>query len=155
MTLKLISRSGCLAAFALVPFLVGCGGVRPAKVTGILTLNGQPVEGATVQFVPVKEGGRPATGLTKADGGFSLTTFEDQDGALPGEYKVVITYHPPVENAPPAQTTEQGMKQAMQAQAQAKKGKPKYVIPAAYSDASKTPFTQTVPTNGPIKFDIK
>jgi hypothetical protein len=155
MTLKLIPRSSCLAALALVPFLVGCGGARPVKVTGTLTLNGQPVEGATVQFVPVNEGGRPATGLTKADGGFSLTTIEDQDGALPGEYKVVIRYNPPLENSPEAQSTEQGMKAAMQAQAQAKKGKPKYVIPPAYSDATKTPFTQTVPTSGPVTLDIK
>ena len=84
----------------LIPTLVGCGGQRPVKVSGTVKLHGQPIEGATVQFVPVKEGGRPATGMTKADGGFSLTTIEDQDGAMPGEYKVVITYNPPVETAP-------------------------------------------------------
>lgn len=157
MTRKLIPRSGYLAVLALVPFFVGCGGVRPVKVSGTLTLNGQPVEGATVQFVPVDPGGRPALGLTKADGGFSLTTIEDQDGALPGQYKVVITYNPPLESssAAPAQTTEQGMKAAMQAQAQAKKTKPKYVIPPAYTDATKTPLTQTIPASGPITLEIK
>jgi hypothetical protein len=138
----------------LTHFLVGCGGSRPVKVSGTVTLRGQPVEGAMVQFVPVKEGGRPATGTTRADGGFNLTTIENQDGALPGEYKVVITYNPPVETAP-AQNTEQGMKQAAQAQSQVKKAKAKYVIPAAYTDATKTPVTQTVPTDGPVNIDIK
>ena len=103
---------------------------------------------------PAKAGGRPATGLTKADGGFSLTTLEDQDGALPGDYKVVITYNPPVETGP-AQNTEQGMKQAAQAQAKMKKQKPKYVIPPAYTDAAKTPVPQKVPADGPVKIDIK
>jgi len=119
-----------------------------------VTLNGQPVEGAMVQFVPVKDDGRPATGITNAGGGFSLTTVENHDGALPGQYKVVITYKPAVETGP-AQNTEQGMRQAMKAQAQQKKGQPKYVIPPAYSDPARTPVAQTVPAPGPIKIDIK
>jgi hypothetical protein len=143
-----------LAALALVPVLIGCGGTGPVKVSGTVTLNGEPVEGALVQFVPAKDGGRPATAVTGPDGGFSLTTIENQDGALPGDYKVVITYKPPVESGP-AQSTEQGMREIMKLQEKAKKVKPKYVIPPAYSDASKTPLTQSVPTNGPVKFDIK
>ena len=155
MKMKRVPSASGLVALALAAFLVGCGGgPRPVKVTGTVTLNGEPVEGATVQFVPVKEGGRPATGLTKADGGFSLTTVENYDGALPGDYKVVITYRPPVETDP-AQSTEQGMRQAMKAQAQQKRGKPKYVIPPAYSDQSQTPLTQSVPAKGPVIIDIK
>jgi hypothetical protein len=151
--MKRATRFIALALLVSVPFLSGCG-AKPVKVTGTVTLNGQPVEGATVQFVPVNDGGRPAVGTTGADGGFSLTTIENHDGAMPGEYKVVITYNPPVETAP-AQNTEQGMKQATQAQSQAKRGKPKYVIPAAYTDPAKTPVRQSVPTDGPVKIDIK
>jgi hypothetical protein len=143
-----------LVALALVPVLLGCGGPRPVKVSGTVTLNGEPVEGAMVQFVPVKDGGRPATAVTTADGGFSLTTIENHDGALPGDYKVVITYKPPVESGP-AQSTEQGMREIMKLQEKAKRTKPKYVIPAPYTDAAKTPITQSVPTNGPVKIDIK
>jgi hypothetical protein len=154
MKTNVVFCANLLAALALVPFILGCGGPRPVKVSGTVTLNGQPVEGAMVQFVPVKDGGRPATGLTTADGGFNLTTIENHDGALPGDYKVVITYNPPVESGP-AQSTEQGMKEIMKLQEKAKRVKPKYVIPPAYTDASRTPLTQSVPTDGPIKIDIK
>jgi hypothetical protein len=155
MMTKRVHWARSLTALALAPFLAGCGGgPRPVKVSGTVTLNGQPVEGAMVQFVPVKDDGRPATGITNADGGFSLTTVENLDGAMPGTYKVVITYRPPVETGP-AQSTEQGMRAAMKVQAQQKKVKPKYVIPPAYSDPARTPVAQTVPAAGPVKIDIK
>jgi hypothetical protein len=151
---NVVLRAGRLAALALVPVLIGCGGPRPVKVSGTVTLNGEPIEGAMVQFVPAKEGGRPATAVTAADGGFSLTTIENHDGALPGDYKVVITYKPPVESGP-AESTEQGMREIMKLQEKAKKTKPKYVIPPAYTDPTRTPVTQSVPTDGPVKIDIK
>lgn len=72
--------------------LVGCGPSRPetVPVSGHVTLNGQPVEGATVMFSPEAEG-RPATGTTDADGRFTLKTFEAGDGALPGVHSVTVT----------------------------------------------------------------
>jgi hypothetical protein len=135
--------------------LMGCGsGPKPVKVSGVLTLKGAPVEGAMVQFVPTAGSDRPALGTTLTDGTFELTTFENHDGAIPGEYKVVVTYNPPVQTSP-ATNTSQGMKEAMQVQAKAKKEKPKYVIPANYSDAAKTPLMQKVPADGPVKIDIQ
>jgi hypothetical protein len=61
-----------------------------AKVSGTVTLDKMPVEGAAVMFMPVG-GGRPAQGLTDAQGKFTLTTFEDGDGAIIGEHKVTVT----------------------------------------------------------------
>jgi len=153
--MKLVTRSRGLVALALLPVLAGCGGgPRPVKVSGTLTLDGKPVEGATIKFVPVAENGRPAVGLTKADGGFELTTHENSDGAIPGDYKVVVTYNPPVESAP-SQSTEGAMQQVMKQQAQAKRQRPKYVIPHAYTDSAKTPVQQKVPADGPVKIEIK
>ena len=44
----------------------GCGGgsspPRAVPVSGVLTLDGQPVAGARVRFVPTVEGGRTAIG---------------------------------------------------------------------------------------------
>jgi len=40
-------------------------------VTGVVKINGQPVEGAVVTFAP-KEGGRSAFGKTAADGSYEL-----------------------------------------------------------------------------------
>src|SRR5262249_11387748 len=72
---------------------------KPTKVEGIVTLDGKPVEGAMVSFVPEGGKGLPATGLTESDGVFHLTTFSFEDGALPGEYKVLVTKSPTSGNA--------------------------------------------------------
>jgi hypothetical protein len=77
----------------IVVALSGCsGGDKPklAPVTGLVTLDGQPVEGAAVMFVPTA-GGRPAQGLTDAQGHFELMTFKTGDGALLGEHRVSVT----------------------------------------------------------------
>ena len=54
-------------------------------VVGMITLDGQPVENVTVEFVP-NEGGRFATGRTNANG-----QFEIEKDVTPGNYKVRIT----------------------------------------------------------------
>lgn len=85
-------RSCSLVIFVVV-LLAGCSGSdRPplAKVSGVVTLDKAPVEGAAVMFMPVA-GGRPAQGLTDAQGKFTLTTFDEGDGAIIGEHKVTVT----------------------------------------------------------------
>src|SRR5216684_4515847 len=67
----------------------GCGGSGTVSVKGVVTLDGVPLSKAAVSFVPLGEG-RPAYGQTDANGNFRLTTFRTDDGALPGEYKVII-----------------------------------------------------------------
>ena len=143
-----------IALAASLTVLGGCGGPRPVKVTGKVTLNGEPVEGARVQFVPVLDTGKQANGSTGRDGQFELTTVENNDGAIPGDYKVVITYTTPVETGP-GESTEKVMKQAMDMQKQAAKKKPKYLIPNEYTSAATTPRTVKVPTDGPVVIDIK
>jgi hypothetical protein len=78
--------------------LAGCGekGLRTYPVTGTVMVDGQPAEGAMLIFVP-GEGSeeflrqRPA-GQTTADGKFQMTTFEANDGAPAGQYKVMIRW---------------------------------------------------------------
>src|SRR5262245_11610288 len=70
----------------------GCGNQRgPVPISGTVTLDGEPVEGATVTFhtVGTDKEGKPATGETDKSGTFRLRTGTD-DGVRPGEYKVVI-----------------------------------------------------------------
>lgn len=89
----------------VVAGLEGCGSGRPktVPVTGVVTLDGKPVEGANVTFYPdtgqsagtaqpkkTDQVTRPATGTTDKEGKFTLKTFEPGDGALPGKYKVTI-----------------------------------------------------------------
>lgn len=62
---------------------------RMARVGGTVTFNGDPVAGARVTFTSEK--GRAATGVTDKQGRFTMTTFEKNDGALPGRYRVTIS----------------------------------------------------------------
>ncbi|MBC8869887.1 MAG: carboxypeptidase regulatory-like domain-containing protein [Planctomycetes bacterium] len=88
---QLLVFMACLACCVMV---AGCGGgsSNPATVpvTGTVQLNGQAVEGATVTFVG-EASTRPATGTTDAQGEFTLTSFEPNDGAPPGDYSITIT----------------------------------------------------------------
>lgn len=79
------------AALALTCCL-GCGGDGPAThpVSGVVTLDGTPVEGATVTFHPAGSEGRSATGTTDASGKYELSTMARGDGAMLGSYRVTI-----------------------------------------------------------------
>jgi hypothetical protein len=81
----------------------GCGKKGPeqhgtVKVTGTVKYNGNPVEGATVTFIPSeskdmqnKGKGNAAFGTTDKDGTFVLRTFNPDDGGVPGKYIVTVT----------------------------------------------------------------
>lgn len=80
-----------LVVLALVAVtVVGCGGgSKTAPVHGRVSLDGKPLTAGTVTFTP--EAGRSATGYIQSDGTFSLTTFAEGDGALPGPHKVSVS----------------------------------------------------------------
>lgn len=81
-----------LSSAFLFPFITGCSrsdAPPVGKVTGIVTLNGQPVPSASITFIPT-EGGRPATGETDANGEYTLTFSTRLRGAKVGNNKVVI-----------------------------------------------------------------
>lgn len=77
--------------------LTGCGGsdkwVKDREtvypVSGTITFEGEPVEGAVVMF---KSATKPLTAqaLTRADGTYELRTYEDGDGAVSGEHIVSV-----------------------------------------------------------------
>jgi hypothetical protein len=81
--------------------LTSCGSdnLDTAKVTGTVTFDGKPIPGAGVTFSPVAgEGaggntGKPASATTAQDGTYSLTTYEDGDGAVIGRHQV--SFSPP------------------------------------------------------------
>jgi hypothetical protein len=94
MTLR--SLLGLLFCAALPLVLSGCGKGHPGlvPVTGTVTYRGQAVEGARVMFMAAEatSGNTPAAnGKTDAQGRFSLMTFVPGDGAVPGNYRVLIT----------------------------------------------------------------
>lgn len=92
----------------------GCGGggeFETIPVSGQLTCNGQPVEGILVQLTPTAEGttpGKPANGVTDAEGRFVMTTYEFGDGAVVGKHTVGVAPQNPsaqLECPPPQDMT--------------------------------------------------
>ena len=76
--------------------LSGCGPDNPygtVAVTGKITVNGEPMEGITVTFVPDSPEGVSAFGRTDAGGNYQLTTGGAPfgTGAIPGTYSVTFS----------------------------------------------------------------
>jgi hypothetical protein len=81
-----------------VGVVVGCSDKHgTAVVTGTVRYKSQPVEGASISFLPKSDDAKSkaAHGRTDAGGRFTLTTYFSPDdqpaGALPGEYSVTVT----------------------------------------------------------------
>jgi hypothetical protein len=75
--------------------LIGCGSggdfADTVPVSGTINLGGAPLAGAKVTFVVKGTEGRSASGLTDDSGKFKLTTFDTDDGAIPGDYVVTVS----------------------------------------------------------------
>lgn len=83
--------------------LTGCGekikdAPKTGTVTGVVTLEGNPVAGATVEFFPDNEKstrGPQSTGITDETGNYELTTSGNVQGAVVGFHKVTVNCPPP------------------------------------------------------------
>jgi hypothetical protein len=87
-------RLHCYLSISLVAVfclgLAGCSGQSLSAVHGKVTLSdGSPVQGATVVFEDVANH-VSASGVTGADGSYSLTTVKPGDGVRPGTYAVSV-----------------------------------------------------------------
>ena len=123
----------CLVAVLLC---LGCGQRNPlgtVPVIGKATYNGQPVEGATVSFIP-DDDGRPATAITLSDGTYNLTTL-NWPGAVPGKYTVVVRKT----DIALASTQPVTMEEALKLNNRPPPP-PKELLPAKYADAARSPL---------------
>jgi len=157
-------RALVLTLVLVTPCLVGCGEAssRPDlhKVTGTVTFKGTPVEGATVTF-SCAASPRSARGDTDANGKFSLTTFDTNDGAIVGEHAVTITKMASgtesgamsQENAKEMMAKNMG---TMNAEKSSETNKPKMELPARYADAKTSGEKRTVSAadTNDFKFDL-
>lgn len=88
--------------FASLLWFTGCGGpAHPdvGRVSGVITLDGQPLPEATVMFQPTQ--GRASIATTDAAGKYSLTYLDGVPGALLGAHKVIIRTEIPGEDGQP------------------------------------------------------
>jgi hypothetical protein len=134
----------------------GCGGGQYsfAPVEGKVTLNDQPVSGASVEFQPVggkgsSEPGPGSIGLTDAQGKFKLHSQLDLDqaGAVVGKHRVRIYVYPPATS---------GVERDADASPKPKKpAKGVVTIPDRYGGKSDVTFE--VPAGGKldVHFDLK
>ena len=78
-------------AFAVVLMLSGCNSANRAQtyeVSGNIQFDGQPLKSGMVVFMPDK--GQAAKGTIGPNGSFKLGTYGVDDGAVAGQYKVMV-----------------------------------------------------------------
>ena len=163
-----------LLAVAVVT-LSGCGGPKMHPVSGTVTLDNNPVEGATVVFAS-DDGKKTFAGVTDASGKYTISGSGNKDGAEAGSYKVLITKSKGMSGDASAGSADymKHMEKAAKENAKASGGpgpgpamppssptaaaganKSKGDLPGMYSTAGTTPFTVKVPADGPQNFDLK
>jgi hypothetical protein len=147
---------------ALLLAAVGCGsGHSPVPVSGIVTLDGKPVDAATVTFHLLRDDkeGRPAMGQTDKTGTFHLKSG-NEDGARPGEYKVVIIKNvlaDPKLKMPDFPDTPEGRNQRehfLWKHFGDNRSPYQNVLPEKYGDLKATPLTCRVPGESPVHFPL-
>jgi hypothetical protein len=167
-----------ISGLLLVAGLLGMVGCGPSykSVEGVVTLDGKAVEGATVVFVAENGSGNTASGLTDANGKFTLTAG-GKKGALAGNYKVLITRVKPIGAGGEAGMKPGSPEYVKQMEKKAKKqgpptgggtkpgmpmpgrpvkeGESGSDLPEKYATADKTPLTCKVPPDTkPVKFEL-
>jgi hypothetical protein len=139
-------------SYAIFPLAVlwlsGCGRAPIATVTGTVTLDGQPVSDASIQFWPKENLGLGVySGRTDAEGRFRMHTRNIPE-VKPGEYHVLIAREVKKDGTLPGPGDDW--------MALAAPGALRNTLPAAYYDRKKPQFTvQVQPGPNELPFDLK
>lgn len=144
----------------LLPTIAGCNAkgvdTRPRRVpfSATVTLDGAPIEGATVVLAPEGSDGRAASGMTDAQGSVVFTTFDARDGAVPARYSVAISKTEFPDGVP--LTAEDPNYDPRTAVAAVAKGA-KELVPVKYKSPATSGLTVEVKDgkNDPATFDLK
>lgn len=132
------------ALMALVA-VTGCGDKRPRRVpvSGTVSYKNSALPQSEVIFIPQDNTkGIRARGRANDRGEFVLTTFDRDDGVVPGVYKVAVFAYKPGSGAPNASTRITSV------------GPP--AIPERYFNHDSSGLTAVVPEEGAtLHFDLK
>lgn len=92
---KAIHRWNAGIAASVCLLILGCGGDQRPQVTGTITVDEKPAEGAILLFHP-KGGGATSVGSAVAsdDGSYSIVS-DMNPGISPGTYQVTVTWPDP------------------------------------------------------------
>jgi hypothetical protein len=157
---RLTNLAGIATALLL---LVGCGGPDtshlPATVdaSGVVLLDGTPLEGATVVLVPANSE-HSGNGMTDAKGRFELKAFEAKDGVVPGDYMVQITKTVEIKASDSAASEVEGSAEAAEHAAAGGSDVVGYKndLPAKYENPATSGLDVTIPDTGvtDLKFEL-
>jgi hypothetical protein len=148
-----------------VLMLLGCGGgggsLDTVPISGTVTLDGTPVEGANVVFAPTSGDGSAASGVTDRSGRYRLTTRDPNDGALAGSYLVMISKTTAGSGAAtdavkPGMSSEEATKAAMEAFVAGGETEAEFVdeLPVKYKNPATSGFTADVAKGGQTEFNF-
>lgn len=153
---RIIRAGGVLLPLAVAACLVwGCGrGTIPTvEVTGTVTLDGKPLEGAMVGFYPAS-GGPPATGQTDSAGKFTLKAPAGKAKVSVSKTKAEgeVKVDQAAAGAAPAGTALSGPPVA----GGAPPPTPKSVVPAKYTNAENSGIVVEVKSGmQPVTIELK
>lgn len=147
-------RLTLLIISTVLPVIVGCSGddvPETYPVTGVVTYQGKPVEGASVSLVAKDPNGRSAGATTDAEGKFSVSTYisstASPEGAISGEYVITVSKKP-VEELPEEMDAQEQMAEFM------KRGAPKDLLPKIYQSPDTTTLKVTVVDASPEPLEL-
>ena len=142
--------SGLLIFGGLVMSAFGCSqssGPAVQYVHGLITLDGSPIEGATVSFSPKSPGGIGASGMTQSDGTFTLNAQAAKPGAgtTIGEYAVTVS-KVEMPEFPNISTDDPryGTPEQDRLEREWSKAKPKVIVPKKYNSPETSPLEESV-----------
>jgi len=152
--MKYIVSSFVLLSLILV---VGCGEKSDGNtfVTGTITQDGKPLEGAKVVFIPEGGSGEGASGRTDATGKFVLTTSGGKNGSgtKTGNYQVTVSKTEMKWDGKSYVTAVVDGEDV-----KVKDEKTVHLLPVQYRNVASTPFKATVTENkdsNVFDFDVK
>lgn len=120
----------------------------PAK--GVIRLDGKPLAGAVVTYLPMDDKGTLTVSDTLEDGSYELTFLTFPGGTAPGHYKVGVSYM----LTPTGKIVTLGMRSALATPADVINAKE--LLPPKYSDLGRTVLSVDVPPEGgSFNFDLQ
>jgi hypothetical protein len=111
-----------------------------APVSGVVTLNHKPLEGAVIVFMP--KNGATTTGETDKNGRYELEGYGPNGGIPPGNYRVAISLVVSSEGVPQGLSDRAAKSQAASLRSASER------IPKEYSDLGRTKLTADVGAKG-------
>jgi hypothetical protein len=161
MLLRWFARATGLIALTAV---IGCSGKSGnfATVSGIVTYNGSPVQGATVAFhstVEVEGKKQPSyAALTDSSGKYVIASAGKDPGIPPGMYKVTVVKMEGKGIDLSQEGMDAGQLEAMASDTGASvKGAPVHLLPKEYATTGSTKLSVTLETgkNTDVNFTLK